>query len=145
LAAIKPAQDKKKGTKAMKMIINVGSFIVMIALGRLWIEYDQNLLPKQLLMPAFLIILIAMMSAYFYIVKPKNVRRFALYLSFIVCIIVIALSLLQHVIMQHNFNLYWKQSLIIWGFSLVVPNIIGLGYSKLNENVKENLNAIGSN
>ena len=117
----------------------------MIALGRLLIEYDQNLLPKQLLMPAFLIILISMMSAYFYIVKPKNVRRFAFYLSLIVCTIVIALSLLQHVIMKNDFNLYWKHSLFIWGFSFVVPNIIGIGYSKLNKKVKGDSNAIGSN
>lgn len=122
----------------MKTIINVGSFILMIAFGRLWIEYDQSFLPKQLLMPAFLIILIAMMSAYFFIVKPKNVRRFALFLSFIVCIIVIVLSLLQHVILQHNFILYWKHSLVIWLFAIVVPNIIGFVYSKLKLNVKGN-------
>lgn len=122
----------------MKMVINVGSFIVMIALGRLWVEYDQNLLPQQLLMPAFLIILIALMSVYFYIVKPINVKRFALYLSFLVCIIVISLSLLQHVVLQHNFILYWKHSLVIWGFSLVVPNIIGFGYAKLNKEGNSN-------
>jgi hypothetical protein len=115
----------------MKMILNIISFIVMILLGRLWIEYDQNILPKQLLMPAFLVILSGMMIAYFYIVKPKNARNFALWLSFTICAIVIALSLLQHVAIQHDFRLYWKHSLIIWGSSLLIPNLIGFVYFKL--------------
>jgi hypothetical protein len=120
----------------MKIVINIGSFIVMIILARLWIEYDQNILPKQLLMPSFLLILLGMMTFYFYIVKPANVRRFALSLSIVVCLVTIALSLMQHVIMQHNFSLYWKHSVFIWSFSFIVPNIVGFAYSKLNYNKK---------
>jgi hypothetical protein len=153
LAAIKPApeqekralKDTTKGISTMKTFINVVSFVIMAAFGRLWIEYDQYFLSKQLLMPVFLVILVALMSAYFYIVKPKDVRRFALYLSFTVCILTVALSLLQHVVLQHNFNLYWKHSLTIWVFALIVPNIIGFGYSQLNRNAKGSSNAISSN
>jgi hypothetical protein len=118
----------------MKSVITIGSLIIMVALCRLWIEFDQFLLPQQLLLPAFMTILVVMMSIYFYIVKPKNAQRFALYLSFVVCLVAIALSLLQHVVLQHNFNVFWKKSLIIWAISLAVPNIIGFVYSKINCN-----------
>jgi hypothetical protein len=101
----------------------------MVILGRIWIEYDQFILPKKLLMPAFIAIMISMMTAYFFIVKPKNTRRFALWISLAICGIVIALSLVQHVIMQHDFVLYWQHSLIIWAIALIVPNIIGFCYS----------------
>jgi hypothetical protein len=129
----------------MKTVINAGSFIVMIILCRLWIEYDQALLPAPLLMPAFLIVLLILMSAYFYIVKPLHVRRFALYLSFIVCAIAITLSLVQHGIMQHDFGLYWKHLLIIWSFSFVVPNIIGFAYYFISRILKRNANTVGLN
>jgi hypothetical protein len=117
----------------VKKVINIISFIAIIFLGRIWIEYDQIILPKQLLMPAFLIILMGMVLVYFYVVKPRNVKKFAFWLSCTICIIAIALSLLQHVVFHHDFWLYWKHSLIIWGFSLLVPNLIGFVYSKLNQ------------
>jgi hypothetical protein len=115
----------------MKTLINAGSFIMMIAVARLWIEYDQIFLPKQLLMSAFIVVLTAMMTAYFYIVKPINVKRFSLVLACVLCGIAIMLSFLQHVIWHHDFNVYWKHLIILWLVSFLVPVIIGFGYSKL--------------
>ena len=37
-----------KMVNIMKKIIDIISFVIMVALGRLWIEYDQDILPGAL-------------------------------------------------------------------------------------------------
>jgi prepilin signal peptidase PulO-like enzyme (type II secretory pathway) len=115
----------------MKTAINIGSFVIMIILARLWIEIDQLLLPDYLLLPAFLVIMIILLTIYFFIVKPVNVRRFAFLTSAAVCLIAIFLTILQHVVFYYDFNLVWKKSIIVWVLTFMLPNCIGLGYSKL--------------
>lgn len=114
----------------MKKIFETGLFILMIMLAFLWIKYDQNFLSQQLLMPAFLLILVIMLIIYFIIVKPKNVMRLSLTISTIFGLIVIALSVVQHIFLEHNFNLYWKKFLVMWVSSSIIPIIVGLMFFK---------------
>ena len=107
------------------------SFVIMVALGRLWIEYDQDVLPGALLMPAFIVVIFILMTLYFFIVKPKNVQRFSLFFSLSILPVVIVLSMYQHIMVHHDFDAVWKHSLIIWGLSCIMPIIAGFTYSKI--------------
>jgi hypothetical protein len=117
-----------KMVNIMKKIIDIISFVIMVALGRLWIEYDQDILPGAILMPAFIVVIFILMTLYFFIVKPKNIQRFSLIFSLSILPVVIMLSLYQHVIVHHDFDTVWKHTLIIWGLSCIMPFIAGFMY-----------------
>jgi hypothetical protein len=115
----------------MKKIINVVTFIVMIVLGRLWIAYDQDFLPSHLLLPAFILVMLLLMVIYFFFVKPEKAMKFARTLSFIIVAVVAVLSLLQHLIIQNDFNTIWMKSVLIWGISFVMPYCAAILYKLL--------------
>ena len=119
----------------MKKVTNILSFVIMVTLGRLWIDYDQDVLPGAMLMPAFIVVIFILMTLYFFIVKPKNIQRFSSIFSLSILPVVIMLSLYQHVIIHHDFDVVWKHSLIIWVLSCVMPFIAGFTYSKITMNV----------
>ena len=119
--------------KRLTCLINIGSFIVIMALGRLWVQYDQDILPQYLLMPVFIVMISGLMFTYFCIVKPENVRRFSFILSLITCLTAATLSVLEHVIIENDFSLLWKKSVTIWIISFIIPNIVGFGYSAMNK------------
>jgi hypothetical protein len=125
----------QKEGKSMKKTINVISFVIKIALGRLWIDYDQDILPGALLMPAFIVVIFILMTLYFFIVKPKNVDRFSWIFSMSILPVVIALTIYQHMIVHHDFDTVWKHSLIIWGLSCIMPFIAGFMYRKITSRV----------
>lgn len=118
-------------SKTMKKVINVVSFFIMIALARIWIKYDQDFLPAALLMPVFIIIMLVLMTLYFFVVKPKNKNRFELIFSLSVLPIAIVLSLYQHLIVNHDFSAVWKQSIIIWCVSFIMPFVAGFVYQMI--------------
>jgi hypothetical protein len=119
----------------MKKALNVISFVVMVALGRLWIEFDQDLLPHAWLMPAFILIVMLLLTGYFFIVKPANAMRLALILSFVLVPIVVALSLVQHIAIGHDFAEVWKHSLIIWALAFGLPYFAGVIFSIIKKTV----------
>jgi hypothetical protein len=120
-----------RGKRILKNATNVVSFVIVIALGRLWVEYDQDILPGALLMPAFIIVIFILMTLYFSIVKLKNVQRFSLIFSLSLLPVVIVLSLYQHTILHHDFKTVWKPSVIIWSLSCIMPYIPGFMYRRI--------------
>ena len=115
----------------MKKIVNVVSFIALIALGRYWIEIDQDFLPQHLLFPAFIVVMLFLMTVYFFIVRPAKAYRLAKLLSLILVPIAIALTLYQHMYLHHDFHFVWKKSLLIWGICAALPFAGALVYSLL--------------
>jgi hypothetical protein len=115
----------------MKIIVNVFSFMIMVILARLWIQFDQDILPQSLLMPGFLVVIFALMTGYFFIVRPSNVKKFSLLLSIGICGVAVVMTIAQHVVIQHDFISLWKKSVVIWLVTLIVPNLAGFAYSRI--------------
>ncbi len=114
-----------------RIVKNVLAFIAMIALGRLWVEYDQVFLPKSLLTPAFVVMLFVLMSGYFAVVRPKNSVKFGLILSLIVTGIVVLLSIYQHMIVAHDIANHLSKLILISVFTFTMPNRVGFLYKKV--------------
>lgn len=115
----------------MKWLVNIGAFIAMIIIGRVWIAVDQNFLPSHLLRPVFITLIIGLLIGYFFIVDPRNWLRFAGVLSLLLLPIVIALSLIQHALIEHNFQQYWQRSIFEWCSVVAGPFLAGSAYHLL--------------
>jgi hypothetical protein len=115
----------------MNTFKNVLLFFLMIVLAWLWVKVDQFFLPVPLLFQAFAVVVSLLMAGYFAIVRPVDIRRFSLFLSGCVALVVLVLSAIQHFILQHDLMAVWKHTLMILVIASSLPLVVGAGYAVL--------------
>ena len=121
-------EEAKRRKCTVKKIKNIVAFFILVARARLWIEYDQDLLPQSLLMPAFIVLLLLLLTIYFFIVQPKNEKRFPFILSITILFVAVILTLYQHMIVAHDFGTVWNHAIVIWVISFGMPYAAGITY-----------------
>jgi uncharacterized membrane protein YesL len=97
---------------------------VVVALGRAWVAFDQDLLPERLLLPAFLLILGGLVAGFFALVRPAQPFALARTVALVLALVVTALIVVQHVIL--TFDLSYKAGIIL-GATAAWPFVVAAG------------------
>jgi len=100
--------------------------IILIAVGFGWLLIDQIFLPEVYQrFIAFIILIFVLFYLQFLFNKPSETIHYANTLSLITVSFAIIVSLIMHVIIQHDFT---SKSIFIWIISGALPYITGLVY-----------------
>jgi hypothetical protein len=104
-------------------------FLVMLVIGRVWIRFDQELFASWLLMPAFNVLVLLLMAAFFMAVRPARPFALARTMSVALIVAVGALIVLQHVIL--TFDLTYKSGIILC-VTAIMPFVVAAGYKRVS-------------
>ena len=102
---------------------------VLLALGRGWIFFDQDLLPERMLLPVFLVLVLLLMVGYFALVRPAAPYALARTVALALAIVVTALIVVQHVILV--FDLSYKSAIVL-AATVTFPFVAAAGYKWVN-------------
>ena len=106
------------------------TLIGLFAVGFGWVLIDQYFLPEiyQRII-AFIIIILTLYWLQFIINKPnrKQVMPYANTIALITVFFAMVVSLIRHVIINHDFSC---KSILIWVISAILPYVAGFIYSK---------------
>jgi len=102
---------------------------VLVAIGRAWIFFDQDLLPARTLLPAFLVLVLLLMVGYFALVRPAAPYALARTVALALAIVVTVLIVVQHVILI--FDLSYKSAIVL-AATVTFPFVAAAGYKWVN-------------
>ena len=113
--------------------------LLIITFLRAWIEIDQLFLGTDLSRRiVFYLLIFITFTAFFFFVKPEQPIRLSVYLSFLLLLVTVLLSVVQHVLISHNFALYYERSIMLWCVVFVFPYLVGLIYQLLKKKSQGN-------
>jgi hypothetical protein len=101
----------------------------MVALGRVWVQFDQDWLPQQLLMPAFLVLVVVMLAGAFVVLRPQAPSALAHAIALVLGLVVSVLIVVQHVIL--TFDVTYKAGIILVA-TVALPLVVATGYKWVN-------------
>lgn len=113
--------------------------VLIITLVRIWLIVDQNFIPSGTLrIIAFITIVFFLLTGFYSFAKPVNIFLFSTNLSLILLVIAVLLSVLQHLVLHQDFDIYFKQVIIIWVTVVTLPYITAIIYklTKINKQDK---------
>jgi hypothetical protein len=131
--------DEKEGNiKKYFSQLNTTQYLVLfgiIALLRTWIEFDQTFLTTDAQRRAvFYLLIFISFIGFFYFVKPEMPILLSVHMSIVLLSITVVLSVVQHVIVNHDFDCYYKRSIVLWAVVFTVPYLVGF-FIKGQENL----------
>jgi len=101
----------------------------VFALIYAWLMVDQIFISKVLFrFIALIVVAVALLTGFFFIVKPKEPQNLAGYLSLYIGTFAVVASVIQHIII--HFDISWKAPLI-WVVAFLCPFIPAWIYQKL--------------
>jgi len=101
----------------------------LVAIGRGWIFFDQDLLPQRSLLPVFLGLVLLLMVGYFALVRPAAPYALARTVALVLAVVVTALVVVQHVILV--FDLSYKSAIVL-AATVTFPFVAAAGYKWVN-------------
>jgi hypothetical protein len=99
--------------------------ILLVAAGRLWVAYDQELLPQRLLMPAFLALVLLLLVGFFALLRPARPFALARTVALALGAAVATLIVVQHVLL--TFDLSYKAAIVL-AATVAFPFLVAAGY-----------------
>jgi hypothetical protein len=101
----------------------------MVVLGRVWVQFDQDWLPQQLLMPAFLALVLVMLAGTFAFLRPRMPSALARTIASVLGLVVSVLIVVQHVIL--TFDITYKAGIVL-AATVALPFVVATGYKWVN-------------
>jgi hypothetical protein len=105
------------------------SLVAMTVLGRVWVQFDQDWLPRRMLMPAFLTLMLAMLAGMFVSMRPIGAFALARTVALVLGLTVGVLIVVQHVIL--TFDITYKAGIIL-AATVALPFVVAAGYKWVN-------------
>jgi len=102
---------------------------VAVVAGRVWVQFDQDLLPQRLLMPAFFLVVLLLLAGFFALVGPQQPFALARTVALVLGVVVTALIVVQHVIL--TFDLSYHAGIVLGG-TVALPFVVAAAYKWVN-------------
>jgi hypothetical protein len=96
-----------------------------VVVGRAWVQFDQDWLPQRLLMPAFLLLVLALLAGAFAWLRPQAPSALARTIALVLGLVVGVLIVVQHVIL--TFDVTYKAGIILVA-TVALPFVAARGY-----------------
>ena len=105
------------------------SLAATLALGRVWVQFDQDWLPQRLLMPAFLGLVLVLLAGTFAFLRPQAPSALARTIALVLSVVASVLIVVQHVIL--TFDITYRAGIIL-AATAGLPFVVAAGYKWVN-------------
>lgn len=106
------------------------TLILFVALCFLWILVDQIFLKEaSQRFIALVVIVIGLFYLQFLVNKPNNTWKYANSLALILLLVSVALTLIMHLLVNHDLNTVYKHAIMICVICAAMPYLAGILYS----------------